>query len=263
MKLDVCIIATVRPEVLQMTLRSFTKNLLNQFDCRAIINVDPAGDIENYSQMDVVNLCREYFNEVICRTPETPSFAGAVQWCWQQVQTEFFFYLEDDWILRRKLVSNELLSLFEDPAVVTVKLNKFNGKRMQREINAGHVTRINDGIVSRGNFALGPGFMRTTYIRQIVTRVELDKDPESQYEEDSKKSITDDYPRPIFLQVATDKSLTISTGGKWMRSKSIRKNCGTGMPTTWSSLDNKTTIKIIKHTICWHIKKRIWSIRYC
>ncbi len=263
MKLDVCIIATVRPEVLQMTLRSFTKNLLNQFDCRAIINVDPAGDIENHSQTDVVNLCRENFDEVIYRTPETPSFAGAVQWVWQQVQTEFFFHLEDDWILRRKLDQNKLLSLFEDPAVVATKLNKFNRKRMQQRINAGHVTRINDGIVSRNSIGLGPGFMRTAYIRQIAIRMELDKDPEFQYEEDTNKLITDDYLRPTFLQVATDKKLTISTGGKWMRSKSIRKICGSDMPTTWGSLDDKTIFRTIRHRICWHIKKRIWQIRYC
>ena len=136
MKLDVCIIATVRPEVLKMTLQSFTKHLLNQFDCRVIINVDPAGDTENHTQMDVINLCREYFSEVIYRTPESASFAGAVKWVWQQVETELFFHLEDDWVLKRKIDKNEMVQLFDDTKVVNVSAGYHSKKiNLPNELN--------------------------------------------------------------------------------------------------------------------------------
>jgi hypothetical protein len=40
-KLDVVVIATLRPQILDVTLNSFYHGLLKDFDVRVIINVDP------------------------------------------------------------------------------------------------------------------------------------------------------------------------------------------------------------------------------
>ena len=52
-------IAIKRPEILRLCLETFKKNLLNQFNVRIIINVDPVGE-ENYSQKDIVNIAKEH-----------------------------------------------------------------------------------------------------------------------------------------------------------------------------------------------------------
>lgn len=123
-KLDVVIIATIRAELLHMTLSSFTDKLLHQFDCRAIINVDPVGETDRNTQTDIVNICRAYFPEVVFTCPPKPSFAKAVKTAWTQVQTDLFFHLEDDWILRYEIPAQDLLALMQDPDVVSVFLNK-------------------------------------------------------------------------------------------------------------------------------------------
>ncbi len=247
-----------------MTLRSFTKNLLNQFDCRAIINVDPAGDTANNTQMDVVNLCREYFDEVIYRTPETPSFGGAVQWCWQQVQTDFFFHLEDDWILKRKVNPQELLQLFDDTKLVNVVFNKWgwtrNRKRLERDINEGNAFPHSENFLTVRGFGLNPGFIRTNYIKQIVNRMELGKDPAYQFVHEPSKYVTQDYPNPLFLWMVADDNLVINVGGVWRRYKCIAKDGN--QDAIWSP-KQKPLWRRIQYPLKWRTTKWYWQTRYC
>ena len=46
MKIDITTTAIIRPEILRMTLHTFRKNLLHEFDARLIINVDPIGETD-------------------------------------------------------------------------------------------------------------------------------------------------------------------------------------------------------------------------
>ncbi len=260
MKLDVCIIATVRPEVLRMTLQSFTKNLLNQFDCRAIINVDPAGETENHTQMDVVDLCREYFSEVKYRTPESPSFAGAVKWAWQQVETDLFFHLEDDWIITEK-VGAEILNNFDDAAVVWVSAGyrKYkNTHYIKRKIADGVFSCHSKNMMQSTTFYLGPSFMRNSYFKAMANVMELDKDPEFQYGREPSKLITHDYPKPIFFIVTH--AIIINGGRKWRRAIRLGNNRSGG--DIWQ-LKQKSFWYAIEWTIKWRICKLYWQMRYC
>ncbi len=258
-KLDVAIIATVRPEVLQMTLQSFTKHLLNQFDCRAIINVDPAGDIENHSQMDVVNLCREYFNEVIYRTPETPSFAGAVQWVWQQVQTEFFFHLEDDWIIKQKIDKNELVQLFDDAQVAGATLNRRN-----RQDAYSVIARENKEVVFHNDLymhypavSLNPSLFRTAYMQPIANRMNSNHDPEYQASKLTKED------SELILWRVTEQPILIDMGKFWRRANNIIKSNSDRKFSEWRVSKPKDKINVAVRILKWRIRKCILQIRYC
>ena len=97
-KIDLVLIATLRPEILEITLNSFYHKLLKNFNVRLIVNVDPIGD-EKYSQQYIINLCNKYFSNIVSRTPISASFSKAVQWAWQQTKSDIFFPF------RRRLVS--------------------------------------------------------------------------------------------------------------------------------------------------------------
>ena len=101
-KLDLVLVATLRPEILEITLNSFYHKLLKNFDVRLIVNIDPIGD-KRYVQQDIINVCKKYFPNIIFRTPNSASFSKAVQWGWQQVKSEIFFHLEDDWCLKKNV----------------------------------------------------------------------------------------------------------------------------------------------------------------
>ena len=272
MRLDVVIIATVRPEILRMTLATFTARLFNQFDVRAFINVDPIGETDKHTPMDLVNICREYFNEVIYNIPDTPSYARAVQWGWRQVETDLFFILEDDWVLKRTANANKLLALFENDAVVNVLLNIFGTKNTpwwKEKTAKGEIMMYDGDTMHRDCFAIGPGFLRTAYIKQIVERMELDKDPEFQYEVGAKR-ITTDYPKPIFLWCVSPESLIIDTGKWWRRVRNMRKPGDRNNPTFWQTHQNpfykritSDLFRTISRKVRWFFIKRYYLWRYC
>ena len=57
-KLDVVIIATLRPEILDITLNTFYHRLLNNFNCRLIVNIDPIGD-QDCNYKDIIRVCKK------------------------------------------------------------------------------------------------------------------------------------------------------------------------------------------------------------
>jgi len=100
--IDVTTTATLRPEILETTLRAFTGYLFNDdsFTYRLILNIDPVGD--QISPQNVIDVARGCFpGEVVANVAKYPNFSVALKWVWSQVEAEFFFNLEDDWLLMR------------------------------------------------------------------------------------------------------------------------------------------------------------------
>lgn len=99
--LDVTITAVRRPKILRRTLESFFKNLFKDTPCRAIINIDPVGlDIDS---LRVIDVCREFFDEVIYNLTSEANFSKAFKWCWSQAKSDLVFHLEDDWSLTQEV----------------------------------------------------------------------------------------------------------------------------------------------------------------
>jgi len=211
-KIDLVVISTVRPNILKITLNSFKHKLLNAFDVRVIVNVDPIGE-NRYSQDDIVQICKEYFDDVVSRTPETPSFSAAVQWCWSQVTSDFFFHLEDDWCLKSTIEMSEVIRLLEDDDAVSVRLNVTRNSKFQSDEN---------GIVYSNGLSLNPSMMKTAYIKELLWKFDALKDPEKQF---SDNSLTPSFPHPKFLIYGRpmDKSVVIDTGKKWRRNVGLLK----------------------------------------
>src|SRR5690606_13056015 len=108
MQIDITLVATRRPELLEFTLRSFHKNLFTEFDIRLVyVNFDPMWGYETDEQR-VEDLCRSYWDTVAVRRPEEASFGGAVKWLWSQPEAEWFFHLEDDWALVSRINVNRV-----------------------------------------------------------------------------------------------------------------------------------------------------------
>ncbi|WP_423908929.1 hypothetical protein [Candidatus Spongiihabitans sp.] len=261
-KLDVVLIATIRADTLRMTLSSFTKNFLHQFDVRIIITVDPVGETEKNSQMDIVEICREYFDKVTHRTPKTASFSDAVKWAWQQVETELFFHLEDDWILKRKVSAQENIDLFQDENVVNVIFNKY-----PQEGNFLHVNKVefyNKKYIYFPSISLNPSLFRTRYSKELANKLDTARDPEFQFGGDNATEL---YPNPKFLWRVSKTSLIIDTGNSWRRAVFIHKSAGDDITTKWISVNSRIRIRDrirkIKRTALYCLRKWYWQVRYC
>jgi len=108
--LQVGIIATRRPDLIEVMLHSFSTKLFSNFQLiSAYANIDPAfGSQEDEKQ--VVDCIRSYLPMVEIRTPDTPSFGAAVKWTWSQFKPGLALHLEDDWELNEAIFPDDVTS---------------------------------------------------------------------------------------------------------------------------------------------------------
>ena len=92
-----------RPGILDITYSSYVSRLkgIDFKKSTLYINIDPAPDSSNILEMEKV--AKKYFGKVVANYPKEPNFAAAVIWCFSQVKGEYFFHLEDDWILKQRI----------------------------------------------------------------------------------------------------------------------------------------------------------------
>lgn len=163
--IDVVTTATLRPELLELTYRSFQNRLLSKFrHCRLIINIDPL-PLHNAAKIaDILTICHRWFPEVVYRSPESPSFPAAVRWAWSQLESDFYFHLEDDWLLLKHVDPVQVAGYFAtDPQLAEVTLNPSHNKP------------IVPGL------ALRPSFFRRTFIESALPYFDDALDPEKQW----------------------------------------------------------------------------------
>ena len=255
-KMDVVIIATLRPEILEITLSSFSKKLLHNYEVRAIVNVDSVGDA-NCSAEDVLNVCSRYFKNVVSRTPASASFSSAVEWCWSQVNSEIFLHLEDDWCLKKKVYPARIEKAFENKDVVSLRLNLKNNKE--------HLT---DGSsVYATGLGLNPSFFRLSYIKKLLRDFDLSKDPEKQFscnvQKLSKEKLPPSYPIFLIYGEPNESSYVIDTGKKWRKRIGLSKwseKSTNGI--TWE-LKKNNFLRNLFSSIKYQLYLYYWKKMYC
>lgn len=167
-KLDVVITATLRPAVLDLTLFSFFKHFLHQFkETRLIVNVDPLGRGQPQAS-EVINVCRRYSARVVSRCPTTPSFSSAVKWGWEQVESDVFLHLEDDWLLKKPIRLEQVLARLEASGdVASVRFNLTRNPPTDPPLFP--------------CLSLNPSVIRRAFIEQALPLFSCEKDPEKQF----------------------------------------------------------------------------------
>lgn len=243
-RIDFVIIATLRPEILRLTLDSF-RPLFEKFpQRRLILNVDPIGE-QDCSQQDIVNLCAPYFSETISRTPDVGNFSAAVLWAWQQVQTPIFFHLEDDWCLRRNIDIESVKRQLETEDIVAIRLNLSKNKTAAAGENL-----PSDGL------SLNPSFFRTSFVKLLVDCFDTARDPEKQF-----RPLPDHISGKKFVYYGHPKesSLVIDTGKRWRRVQGLNKWEKSAESIVWSTTNQVSTfLDQLKYRLfMWY-----WRLRY-
>jgi hypothetical protein len=250
-KLDVVVIAIKRPEILRLCLETFKKNLLQQFDVRVIINVDPVGE-ENYSQKDIINIAKEYFPNVVSRTPKKGNFSKAVYWAWGQVRTDFFFHLEDDWLLKSFIPAYRLESKASIREIVSITFNTSSNKKYPKLYKNYHLK----------NFSLRPCIFRTKYIKEKLVDFKFDQDPEKQI---IKNVPSKSFRDPKFILYGNDHEgrKIIDTGKKWKMKNAFLKWGKKSDNIVYKKSENSHFFKTVFYEIKYWYFITYWRLRYC
>jgi len=216
--LDVTITAVRRPKILRQTLDSFFKNLFKATPCRAIINVDPVGlDIDS---MRMVDVCREYFDEVVFNLPDEPSLSKAFKWCWSQVESDLVFHLEDDWSLLREVDLECLKGVLKKyKNIPYIRLPQFpSGLTEMKNWNktfkwAGQFYMPPSDEKWLG-FCGHPALLKGQFVRHVAPMLNADLNPEKQFFQGGNPKLTEycnqywfvvygvpaDSPTPAFVK---------------------------------------------------------------
>lgn len=108
--IDITITALNRPEILEKTLDSFTKNIIdiNISDYNAIVNIDMVIKKDNLNDMEaVIKKHFRYYDINICIHG---CFPKAVDYVWSKSQSPYILHLEDDWVLTDKIEIKKIIS---------------------------------------------------------------------------------------------------------------------------------------------------------
>lgn len=112
--MEITMNATFRPDLIEQTLQTFCDRLFNTSETKLILNIDPAGDMNVGGADAVLKVAQKFFgNNVTYRTPASACYADATRWCWKQVRGEYFFNLEDDFILLESISLARMVKIME------------------------------------------------------------------------------------------------------------------------------------------------------
>ena len=223
-RMDFTTTAVCRPGVLDKTLASFDKNLLdiNLKDCRMVINIDPLP--RKCDRQEVVIVAEKYFGEVKYNMPKVANFTAAYNWVLSNAETNYIFNLEDDWELRRAIKLRDVIKYF--------KTNKQMLQVLLRAYKYHYRT-----------CALSPGVWNKRFYQAVGGKLRTDLNPEAQLRGErfgiimptralkaiKSKQFVGVYPQHVKQVILRD------LGRAWINKTKFRKN-GKGKKahfTTW------------------------------
>lgn len=156
-------------------------------------------DLRDYSN-DVIKLLNKNFGQVIWNPTNSPNFSKAIHWCWSQPKEDFFFHIEDDWILKKEININELIQKFDDSDVYAVNLRAYSFNQPKP--------------------CLLQSVWRKSFCEKFINSLDFDRNPENQLRSFVKetKYYNIHYPEGIDDIVVED------IGREWLRKNSIERN---------------------------------------
>jgi len=243
--MDITMTAVKRPEIIEKTLKSFTENLFtNPEDHRLIVNIDPVGDDVSFNE--ITDMIKNYFPNHIAYMPDEPSFPKAVIKVWSEVESEYFFHLEDDWILKRPIFMTDLkkpLKVFNNMACIRLykeNIPMTNSPTMfgcnynyNREFNLFKPVPGSNNWLNQ--FGLNPVMIKKKFIDEALPLMVNDKNPEKQFRENNPlmKNILNKWTFSIYGRPGLKRMVWGKNGLHWrLNSKFKKPRNGTGF-TNW------------------------------
>lgn len=197
-RLDVVTTALCRPELLDLTYRSFFTRIKDLPEIRIILNVDPLGKSD---QAECVRVAKHYSNSVVFRCPDSPGFMGAVKWCYEQVESPVVLHLEDDWLLRRPIDYKTLLKTLLD-------------SRLDQLVFPMKTSRLPCDV----RYSFRPHLARAERVCAILESLSvIDGNPEKCLAEHPSLLLSSDFMRG-------GERLVVDMGRKWAKAQGLKKH---------------------------------------
>lgn len=250
-RFDVAIVATLRPELLDQTIKSFADNLWREWVpyARFFINIDKAGcEDQNEAAYKVYQVKQTVIDllgeENVLFNVKEPYFPTAWLWGIQQTSSRLVFHLEEDWIINYRHDFTKMVEIFDDfPNLVHLRLNQFVSTERTTKLWGKYYAFWNNhffDIEERGIAPVGwcghPSLNRGNWLRGAAKDIVPNRNPEKQfhyYPEFVKKHVTGKQ-FGIFQPPKSGRAIT-DIGREWMRQNKYVKTGGANVEwfTNW------------------------------
>jgi hypothetical protein len=227
--IDVTMTATLRPGIVSQTLDSFCRNIFKDRDnYRLIINVDPVG--EKIDPIKVLEVCKQYFKNIIFNSPKQASFPTAVIWCWSKTTSDFIFHLEDDWLLTSKIDINDMIRILNlNENLVCLRLPKCDiPKSITMKLWKAKYFYTGDNYFvtsSNNQFGLNPVLIKREFIKEAVQIMSLLFNPEKQFrpsKNERMNNLINKWKYGLY-GVPGQKATVLDNGTVWRQKNNFKK----------------------------------------
>ena len=198
--IDITMVATLRPDILRRTLKSWCRNMFTDRDrYRLILHIDAIG--EDCEPSDVLKVAKHYFSNIKYNISFTEfSHAKAFKWCWDQVESGYVMHVDDDWELVKEVNIDDLIKIHNEIGnlsylgITRRNIPKISGKMKFRNETCNCISMkvfllgmceyvlYKGALLSTGNkfnkFTINPGMFSGKFIKQIRPHLDIKKDPE-------------------------------------------------------------------------------------
>ena len=207
--IDLCIISTLRPEILDHTLRSYTSMVKYSGQTNVILNIDQVPSFDNKSdQVSAILKLFDKYNLNInqLNIPNFPSFTRAVKWGWLHSTADYVFHLEDDWKFINKIKLDDVISSCEKRKILYTRFPKLKAAVLNK-------------------VALQPSLWKGSLCRELAAIMSDAHDPEKQLRVGLGINPKMDKTLPKLTQIWdwSGGPFCDDIGRKWRDSKNLQK----------------------------------------
>lgn len=234
-KIDITTTATIRPGLLERTYSSFNENLFGRLphDYRVIINIDPVGNMK-YGPEAVIKVAQSFFNNVTFNVTESGNFAKAWRWCWNQVDADYVFHLEEDWLLLRPVNINHMIKILNtNKSLATLRMMKFDVPTNMKFFRSKYrrakgFLLAEDRAVSFGG---NPQLIKGEFVKQARIHMTDNRNPEKQFRNDGSPlwaEVVSKWDYGVYATKPGEKQLVRDIGRNWRSKAGYEKKGGAG-----------------------------------
>lgn len=248
---DITMTATLRPELIKITLDSHIENLFGDEikKARLIVNVDMAGATENKDEVlhEVLGVLFSYpFRDVSLRVGTQPHFPTAFFWCWDQATAEYVFHLEEDWQMVQPLRIDDMQALMDDDrGLVHLRLSQFKSGELHCK-NWNKFTHWNGDyffVHSQDKGIIGwaghPSLNRLSFMRNVLQYADRSANPEKQIKGRKYQHPINDFFEQSRFGVFTPQNcepVVVDIGRQWMVDHGWAKAGNKAFFTNWQKV---------------------------
>ena len=238
-KLNICLVAARRPELVRRTLQSFDRHLFRFCQVNQVrVNLDPIfGSKED--EAEVVRLVRSIFPDAEINIPSQPGFTVAVQWLWSSMDDGAFLHLEDDWVCLEDIPVETCINDLDEKTRMILLLSETHGERgKNREsvrIRKQKLLGLTYKRTAVPTFGTSPSITDGSFARTASALLDCDLDPEKQMRDQRNPELIEFLSgyRCLFQASADGHPLIQDIGRAWQRDNGVEKHVNAGV-SKWS-----------------------------